>query len=298
MARTAALAAFALPGSTTRPAQPGPRRPQRALHTVLGIVGSFRRSCGGGCRRLQQLVRIVGLVLARPRRARRFARRGIRRLRVIAVGVVSVGVAVAIGLSDVAARRLLMPAVRWPVLLVSVLLMALLLTAALAVATLTLLAHMALLAALTLAALTLAALIAGIRAIAQAGVGAALRIGSAGGIERGGQALAHVLHIDVGDGQFAPAHARTLAVIHRAQHTIVMVGMLQEILRGDPIARRSRIACELQIFFQDLEGIAPDPHFLPAAIVSLTLVLAPAHPVGLARTAPAGASVVIVLFHV
>ena len=110
--------------------------------------------------------------------------------------------------------------------------------------------------------------------------------------------MAHILHIDVGDGQFTPAHARPLAVIHRAQHAIIMVGMLQEILGGDPVAGRSRIARELQILFQDLVGIAADPQLLPTAVVSLTLVLSAAHPVGLARTAPAGASVIVILFHV
>jgi hypothetical protein len=189
------------------------------------------------------------------------------------------------------------------VLLMSMLLMAALL-AILAVAALALLAAMTLITVpltTTMAlATTLAALIAGIRAIAHAGVRAPLRIGSAGGIERGGQALAHILHVDVGDGELAPAHARPLAVIHRAQHAIIMVGMLQEILGGDPVAGRSRIACELQILFQDLVGIAANPQLLPPALVSLTLVVAAtAHPVGLARTAPAGASVVVViLFHV
>ena len=111
--------------------------------------------------------------------------------------------------------------------------------------------------------------------------------------------MAHILHIDVGDGQFTPAHARPLAVIHRAQHAIVMVSMLQEILGGDPVASRSRVARELQILFQDLIGIAADPQLLPTAVVSLTLVLSAAHPVGLARTASASASVIIVvLFHV
>ena len=171
-------------------------------------------------------------------------------------------------------------------------------------------AALALLAAMTLVALALdhhgalIALVAGVlarHAIAlHAGVRAALRIGTAGGIERGGQALAHILHVDVGDGELAPAHARPLAVIHRAQHAIIMVGMLQEVLGGDPVAGRSRIARELQIFFQDLVGIAADPQLLPPALVSLTLVVAAAtHSVGLARTASAGASVVIVvLFHV
>jgi hypothetical protein len=174
--------------------------------------------------------------------------------------------------------------------------------AVLPVATLALLAAMALVTLIALGALI--ALVAGVLALhvvaLHPGVRAALRIGTAGGIERGGQALAHILHIDVGDGQFTPAHARPLAIIHRAQHAIIMVGMLQEILGGDAVAGRSRIACELQIFFQDLVGIAANPQLLPPTLVSLTLVVAAAtHPVGLARTAPAGASVIVViLFHV
>jgi hypothetical protein len=175
----------------------------------------------------------------------------------------------------------------------------------LTVATLALLAAMTLITVpLTAMALAtaLAALVAGVLALhvvaLHPGV-RALRIGTAGGIERGGQALAHVLHIDVGDGQLAPAHAWTLAIIHRAQHAIIMVGMLQEILSGDPVAGRSRIARELQIFLQDLVGIAANPQLLPPALVSLTLVVAAAtHPVGLARTTSACASVIVVLFHV
>src|SRR5512134_1372278 len=56
---------------------------------------------------------------------------------------------------------------------------------------------------------------------------------SAGTVHGGGEALAHILHVHVGHRQFAAADARPLAVIHRAQHAIIMVGVLQEILRGD-----------------------------------------------------------------
>jgi len=189
--------------------------------------------------------------------------------------------------------------------LLAAVLVAALLTAALPVLAVLPVATLALLAAMALVALiALVALVAGVLALhvvaLHPGVRAALRIRTAGGIERCGQALAHVLHVDVGDGQFTTAHARPLAVIHRAQHAIIMVGMLQEILGGNPIAGRSRIACELQIFFQDLVGIAANPQLLPPALVSLTLVVAAAtHSVWLARTASASASIiVIVLFHV
>jgi len=214
---------------------------------------------------------------------------------------------VTIGLGDVAAHRLLMLAVLLAVLLMAMLLMTALLVT-LAVAGLALLAALTLattlaamtLAAVALAAVALAALIAWVLAIVlHAGVHA-LRVRTAGIVERRRQALAHVLHIDVGDRKFATAHARPLAVIHGAQHTIVMVGMLQEILGGDAVTGRARVARELKILFEDLVGIAADPQLLPPAVVPLTLVLAATtHPVGLARTAPAGASVVVViLFHV
>jgi hypothetical protein len=203
---------------------------------------------------------------------------------------------VPIGLGDVAARRLLMLAVVLTVLLMTMLLVAALL-ATLAVAALALLAAVSL-AAVSLAAVTLAALIAWILALAlHAGVHA-LRVRSTGIVERRRQALAHVLNIDVGDGKLATAHARPLAVIHGAQHTIVMVGMLQEILGSDPVASRTRVARELKILFQDLVGIAADPQLLPAAFVPLTFVLAATHSVRFARTTSASASVIVILFHV
>ena len=78
-----------------------------------------------------------------------------------------------------------------------------------------------------------------------------------------------------------------------------MVGMLQEILGGDPVAGRSRIARELKILFQDLVGIATDPQLLPPAVVCLVVLAATtAHAMGLARTTSASASVIVVLFHV
>ncbi len=58
-----------------------------------------------------------------------------------------------------------------------------------------------------------------------------------------------------------------------------MVGMLQEVLGGDPVAGRPRIARQLQILFQHLVGIAADPQLRPAAVVPLTLVVAPPPPI-------------------
>jgi hypothetical protein len=319
LARAAALAAFALPRSAARSAQPGPRSPQRTLDALLGIVRGLGRGSGGSSRRghWQQFVRVIRLILGGDgrRSACGLARCRIGRLRLFAVGDVAKIVAVVtIGLGDVAAHRLLMLAVVLPVLLMTMLLMAALLMAALLVATLAV-AAMALLAALTLttltlatvtlaamalAAVTLAALIAWVLAVALHPGVHALRVRSAGVIERRRQALAHVLHVHVGDRKLATAHARPLAVVHRAQHAIVMVGMLQEVLGSDAVAGRARVARELKILFEDLVGIAADPQLLPPAVVPLTLVwTTTTHSVGLARTAPAGASVVIViLFHV
>jgi hypothetical protein len=157
------------------------------------------------------------------------------------------------------------------------------------------------LVAVALAAVALAALVAGIRSLhalaLQAGVGNALRVWAAGIVERRRQALTDILDIDVGDREFAPAHARPLAVIHGAQHAIIVVGMLQKVLRGNPVAGGARIARELQILLQNLIGVAADPQLLSAAFVAWRLVLAATHPVGLARAAATSASIIVVLFH-
>jgi hypothetical protein len=167
---------------------------------------------------------------------------------------------VAVALGDVAADWLL-PALAFAVrtaLLMAAMLVAAVLMAALAVAALALPAVALTSVALTSVALTpvalttvslttvslAAALVAGILAVAHAGIHS-LRIGAAGVVERSGQALAYILDVDVRDREFASAHARPLAVIHGAQHTVIMVRVLQEILGRDPVTGRAGIARKL-----------------------------------------------------
>jgi hypothetical protein len=217
---------------------------------------------------------------------------------------------VTVGRSDIAAGLRLAVALRSDVLLVAALLMTALLVATLAMAaglmpalTAVALTAVALttlaLTTLALTTLALSALVALVlsRHAVHAWVGHALWV--AAGIEGGRQALAHVLHVDVGDRQFTSAHAWPLAVIHGTQHAIIMVRVLQEVFGGDAVAGGTGIACQLQVLLKHLVGIAANAQLLPAAIVALALVMAATtHPVGLARAAAASASVIVILFHV
>jgi hypothetical protein len=65
--------------------------------------------------------------------------------------------------------------------------------------------------------------------------------------ERRGEALADVRHIDVGDRDFASADSRSLALVLRRYHAIIMIGMLEEVLRRHAVAGGTGIACELKI---------------------------------------------------
>jgi hypothetical protein len=120
------------------------------------------------------------------------------------------------------------------------------------------------------------------------------------GIHRGGQALADILHVDVGDRQFAASDPRALPVIHRRQDSVIVIGVLQEIFRRHPIAGGAGIAGELEIFFQNLIGVAANACLVAATFVALPLVVTAAattHAVRFARTTPTRASIIIVLLH-
>jgi hypothetical protein len=120
------------------------------------------------------------------------------------------------------------------------------------------------------------------------------------GIHRGRQALADILHVDVGDRQFTTADPRPLPVIHRRQDAVIVIGVLQEILRRHPIAGGAGIAGELEIFLQNLIGVATNARLVAATFVALSLVVAAAattHAVRFARTTPTRASIIIVLLH-
>ena len=163
------------------------------------------------------------------------------------------------------------------------------------------------LAALALIALALMAvgLISLARArfiiVLAAGVGHARQALAAGaaGIHRRRQPLAHVLHIDVGDRQFAAADARPLALVHRAEDAVIVIGVLQEVFRRDPVASGTGVAGELQVFLQDLVGIAANPRLMPPAVVTLPLMLAAAaaHAVRFAGATPTRASILVILLH-
>lgn len=60
-----------------------------------------------------------------------------------------------------------------------------------------------------------------------------------------------------------------LVLSARADHTIIVFGMLVEILRGDPIACGTRIARQREIFFQDLIGVAANADIGTAAVERL-----------------------------
>lgn len=117
------------------------------------------------------------------------------------------------------------------------------------------------------------------------------------GIERRREALIAVLDIDFGDGNVAPADPRPLTFLHRSDHSIVMVGMLEEILRGDPVTRRAGVARQLQVFLQDLIGVASDADLGGIAVIALALVghagMRPA--MRLTRTTTAAAPIVVIV---
>jgi hypothetical protein len=125
--------------------------------------------------------------------------------------------------------------------------------------------------------------------------------------KRGRETLAHVLHVDVGDRDFASADSRSLALVLRRHDPIVVIGMLEEVLRGNAIAGGAGIACELQILLEHLIGVAADPDVGAAAIVGMRLALSPAAAttamstmraaVRFARAATAAASILVIRSH-
>ena len=74
----------------------------------------------------------------------------------------------------------------------------------------------------------------------------------------GGEALA-IVHVDVGDRDFTSADSRALAFALCRHDSIIVVGMLQEILRRDSVTGCAGIACELEILLEHLIGVAAHP---------------------------------------
>ena len=60
-----------------------------------------------------------------------------------------------------------------------------------------------------------------------------------------------------------------LMLAARADHAIVVLGMLIEILGGDPVACGARIAGKRQIFLENLIGVAADADIGAAAVEGL-----------------------------
>ena len=75
-------------------------------------------------------------------------------------------------------------------------------------------------------------------------------------IERSGETLAHILHIDIGHRNFAAADTRSLTIIHRGDDAVIVIGVLQEVFSSDPVAGDAGIAGQLQVLFQHLIDIA------------------------------------------
>jgi hypothetical protein len=266
------------------------------LDAVFGIVHGSGSRFGWSSGR-EELIRVVRLLFG-DRRLGRPHRLGCRlgmgwRLRCASFGIVGVVAAVSVGRRDISADRLRVLAR----LALALRTLALLMPACLVAAWLMTTRLVATLPVTALALDVLAVLTGAIRA-RHVGIRDALRIRPTGVVQRGGKALTYILHVDVGDGEFTAAGARALPVVHGAQHTIIMVGMLEEILGGDPVACGARVARELEILFQDLVGIAANPQFLPAAVVALTLVVTAPHAMGFAWTPTASAAVVVSLLHV
>ena len=60
-----------------------------------------------------------------------------------------------------------------------------------------------------------------------------------------------------------------LMLAARADHAIVVLGVLIEILGGDPVARGTRVARQRQIFLEDLISVAADADIGTAAVEGL-----------------------------
>jgi acid stress-induced BolA-like protein IbaG/YrbA len=81
-----------------------------------------------------------------------------------------------------------------------------------------------------------------------------------------------------------------------------MLCMLQIVFSSDTIADNARVARHLQIFFENLMGIAAHPNIRAVAVERLITLTHPAamwatHAMGLALTAPTATANIVALFH-
>jgi hypothetical protein len=118
----------------------------------------------------------------------------------------------------------------------------------------------------------------------------------------GGEALA-IVHVDVGDRDFTSADSRALAFALCRHDSIVVIGVLQEVLRRDTITGCAGIAGELKILLEHLIGIAADPNIGTRAVKAVRLARLTATTVAvraamrLARAATATPSILIIRSH-
>jgi hypothetical protein len=68
------------------------------------------------------------------------------------------------------------------------------------------------------------------------------------------------VHIDLGDGDFATADPRALALVVRRHDPIIVIGVLEKVLRRNSVAGSAGVARELKILLEDLIGVASDPN--------------------------------------
>jgi hypothetical protein len=125
-----------------------------------------------------------------------------------------------------------------------------------------------------------------------------------GGIQRCRQALADILDVDLGDRQVAPTDTGTLTCGLGRDHAIIVLSMLEIIFRRDTIADDARITGHLQIFFENLMGIAANPNLWAATVDSLIALTHPpavlpatATAMGFTLAASATTANIVALFH-
>src|SRR4051812_43766970 len=88
---------------------------------------------------------------------------------------------------------------------------------------------------------------------------------------RRGETLADVVHIDLGNRDFAPADSRTLPLVVCRHHAKIVIGVLEKVLRRNPVAGSAGVACELKILLEDLIGVAADPNVGTRAVEGMRL---------------------------
>lgn len=58
-------------------------------------------------------------------------------------------------------------------------------------------------------------------------------------------------------------------LIDLVQHALIVLGVLEIAFRQNPVSRRGSVLGKSEIFFIDLDGVAPDAHLRPVAVEGL-----------------------------